>query len=631
MEVFMATPTTASRTKLTPMPEGAPRWLRELTITAHFQPIVDLLTAAPVAYETLSRSAAGDVTPEQIFEEARAQSCLWDVERICRSAIVSAIAALPDELRDSTYFMNVSPHVLGDPRFQNGFTRRQLHKHGFDHRRVVIEITERDSIRDPEQFRQVVRHYVDQGFRIAVDDFGSGNSGLLTLIRTLPHVVKLDMGIVRDVHLHSYQQLLVRALVSFTSNVECRLVAEGVETWDELEVLMRLGVRYAQGFLLARPAPCPPSLAPAVRDRLLDLMRRTYLRLGESDETVAALVVRRETAEAGSLTVDELDRQFRHNPGLDHLALLREGRPAGLITRSGCATLTSGPFGWPLAQRKPADVLADHQPLTVEEATPITRLARLAMDRPPESLYEPVVVVAGDGRFVGTVTMKQVITRSTELEVQTAQDANPLTGLPGNRSIEKWIRAALSCERYSIAYADLDRFKEFNDAYGFVRGDEMIRHQARALADTLGRWHPEARIGHIGGDDFVVVSTDRLCPLALDEICTAFDRLKESLFRPDDLARRTFRATDRRGQQSDVPLVTLSVAVIDSDKVGSEVHPALFGQLAASLKKHVKALSAKEGRSRFLFERRSRAEEVDLFNDRLLDALPREPPPARGS
>jgi len=231
-------------------------------------------------------------------------------------------------------------------------------------------------------------------------------------------------------------------------------------------------------------------------------------------------------------------------------------------------------------------------------------VAKLAMERAPDEIYDPVVVTDGDGRLVGTVTIRQLLMRSTALEVQSAQGSSPLTGLPGNRSIERWILDALTQEDACVIYADLDRFKEYNDCYGFLRGDEMIRCLARVMSGALASLCPEARLGHIGGDDFVIV-TPRACDASqLQELCAEFDSQKLALFEPADIERGYFRATDRRGQEVSVPLVTLSVAVVPGASVQSADHPGALAQLAASLKRKVKEVSAAGGKSSFLFERR---------------------------
>lgn len=128
---------------------------------------------------------------------------------------------------------------------------------GLSQSHIVIEITERDSIDDYARFEAAIAHYGNQGFRIALDDFGSGHSGLITLLSSRPHYLKLDMAVVRDIHLDTYKQMIVKSVVALADNIGAELIAEGVESEYELDVLLSYGVRHAQGFLFGRPAATP--------------------------------------------------------------------------------------------------------------------------------------------------------------------------------------------------------------------------------------------------------------------------------------------------------------------------------------------------------------------------------------
>jgi EAL domain-containing protein (putative c-di-GMP-specific phosphodiesterase class I) len=253
---------------------GAGAWLDRLRIRPFFQPIVDLSTGRPLGYEVLSRATAPFGSPAVMFRMARELGLLWDLERACRAAAIEGIAGLPPRLRGSRYFLNVSPQILSDSRFVEGYTLGRLRELGLDQDNIVIEITERDTIRDYARFEALIRHYVTQGFHISLDDFGSGHSSLVMLVRSVPHFLKLDQEIVRQVERTPYKQQLVKALAAFNTSVGASLIAEGVETWSELETLMALGVRKAQGFLLARPLPEPAELEPAIRERLGEIFTR---------------------------------------------------------------------------------------------------------------------------------------------------------------------------------------------------------------------------------------------------------------------------------------------------------------------------------------------------------------------
>jgi GGDEF domain-containing protein len=201
--------------------------------------------------------------------------------------------------------------------------------------------------------------------------------------------------------------------------------------------------------------------------------------------------------------------------------------------------------------------------------------------------------------------MKQLITRAGVLEVEMAKNSNPLSGLPGNRQIEGWIKTVQEDEPlFSVIYADLDRFKEFNDRYGFLRGDQLIRLTAEILQRGLSLLPPRSRLGHVGGDDFVFVVPGEVSGEVLARMCTAFDEEKRGLFSAEDFCRGCYEAETRTGERCAVPLVTLSLAVVESRRLPGEVHPGLLVEVAASLKKKVKQITAREGRSFYFFDRR---------------------------
>jgi len=584
------------------------RIVSDRLITPHFQPIVDLHHGAVLAWEVLSRGPVASPPPNKLFLAAERAGLLSELEAVCRNAALSAIARLPPLLRSRLFFINVSPNLIASAGSAKDSMQAEMARLGLDQRNVVIEITERESIADYAAFERQIRTYVEQGFKIALDDIGTGHSGLVTLVTCAPHFLKLDLTLSREVHRHAYKQNLVKSLAAFAASVDAALIAEGVETWEELATLSRLGVRYAQGFLFGRPAAEPSPPTEEVRRELRRTMRQFDYRESDLNETLAPLVVRCATINEREKRSEDVDRIFRHEPSLDHLIILRGEQPVGLITRQHYYTRTGGPVAYQLFQWKAAEELAQAAPLIVEESIDVRSVAKLAMEREPDQIYDPVVVTDGAGRLVGTVTIRQLLMRSTALEVQSAQGSSPLTGLPGNRSIERWILEALTQEDACVIYADLDRFKEYNDCYGFLRGDEMIRCLARVMTGALPALSPdggpEAKLGHIGGDDFVIVSP-RACDQALlQELCAEFDLQKLALFEPGDIEHGYFRATDRRGQEVMVPLVTLSVAVVPGASVQSADHPGALAQLAASLKRKVKEQSAATGKSSFLFERR---------------------------
>lgn len=542
---------------------------------------------------------------EAVFADASRHGLLWELESACRNRALQRVAELTGKARKARFFLNVSPEVFSDVRCSEGLLARELALFGIETEQVVLEITEKTPILDDEHFARSIRRHREIGLNIALDDFGAGHSSLVTLMSCKPQFVKLDRAVVRDIHLSQYQQTLVRSLVSFAASAELHLIAEGVESWKEIETLIRLGIRYIQGFLLGRPEPDPREPDEATLARLNQIVRRFACGNADVDETIGAMVVRPRAFELRVISVEELDHLFRETPGLEHVVFIDNERPVGLVTRQHFYWITGGPYGYSLFRKKFAEEVCKSTLLVVAESVHISTLAKLAMEREPEDLYDPAIIVDAAGRFIGDVTMKQLITRSVELEVQTAQGANPLTGLPGNRAIHHWILGALTARTpFTLIYADLDRFKEYNDRYGFLAGDDMIRSTALLLEKFREQISDKARVGHVGGDDFVVFSPGILDESIANGICREFDFERLRFFASEDIATGSFSAVTRSGEKLDVPLVTLSLAVITSNQFESEIHIALLSQIAASLKKEAKLHSAACSRSSYLLERR---------------------------
>lgn len=185
--------------------------------------------------------------------------------------------------------------------------------------------------------------------------------------------------------------------------------------------------------------------------------------------------------------------------------------------------------------------------------------------------------------------------------IREMRSVSPLTGLPGNLQIRDRVDQAVASGRpFALLYADLDNFKPFNDRYGFLRGDAVIQRTARVLqeaaSEVVGRG---AFVGHVGGDDFVVLclpwEAERLCRT----IVAAFDAEVPELHDPEDRERGFIEVEDRRGERHRVPLLSVSIGVASSDR--SELgHPGEVVAIATELKEYAKRV---EG-SRWELDRR---------------------------
>ncbi len=186
--------------------------------------------------------------------------------------------------------------------------------------------------------------------------------------------------------------------------------------------------------------------------------------------------------------------------------------------------------------------------------------------------------------------------------IERISDNNPLTGLPGNTSIEQAIKKFMNKKTpYAIAYADIDNFKAYNDRYGFNRGDEIIKNLARIIVNTVSEFCPDKGfVGHVGGDDFVfIVPLEKVEKIA-QEILKRFNSLIKTFIDPEDLERGYFISRDRQGNIKKFPFPSVSIAIVPVYQ-NKFKHYGEIIQRAAEVKKMAKAI---EGNSYFIDRRR---------------------------
>jgi EAL domain-containing protein (putative c-di-GMP-specific phosphodiesterase class I) len=209
-----------------------------------FQPIIDVVNDEVVAVEALARF---DVTPyrspEVWFREAHENGFGVELELM---AVTRALAWLPGLAASVTLAINAGPQTVMAPAFHEAVLGAPAH-------RVIVEVTEHDAIDDYPGLLGALRDLRQEGTRISIDDTGSGYSSLSHILKLAPDLIKLDRTLVSGIDLDPVRRALAAALVSFAAGTGAQIVAEGVETQDELAVLRQLGVRYAQGFYLGRP------------------------------------------------------------------------------------------------------------------------------------------------------------------------------------------------------------------------------------------------------------------------------------------------------------------------------------------------------------------------------------------
>jgi EAL domain-containing protein (putative c-di-GMP-specific phosphodiesterase class I)/GGDEF domain-containing protein len=552
-------------------------------ITTHYQPILDFKSGSILGWEALTRGPEGTSfrSPVILFETAEQFGRLFALERLCRESAIANAGPLRDGQK---LFLNIHPKTMADPEFTPGKTLELMEKAGLTPDDIVFEITERHSVQEFDLFYRTLDHYRSQGFRVAVDDAGAGYAGLTLIAQLQPEYIKLDKSLIDRIHKDPVKRALVETTVTFADKIGARIIAEGIETKAQTLCLKDIGVHCGQGYFLARPAAPKPELSRECMD---------VQSIGEvSTRNITCSLPVGDLAHAPhSVPLDYLvsDAQefFKNNSRFSSIVVTEDDIPRGLVMEYHLNRQLSSQYGIALYHRRPIDAVMDATPLMVELDTPVEQAARQAMKRDHLKTYDDIIVTR-KGRLYGIVSVQSLLNAMAKIQVEMAKGTNPLTGLPGNVAIEQEVESRIAQNRrFSIIYADLDHFKVYNDTYGFKNGDGVIKLAADIMS-WAARKHAgqEARVCHIGGDDFVLITS----PESVERICRSihrcFGRLVRRCYCPEDRARGWIKARGRDGLERDYPLVSISLGVIE---ICGQCSLMEIGERAAHVKKYAKS------------------------------------------
>lgn len=535
-------------------------------LQSHFQPIVSLRENRIHGHEALVRTPAGCPwpNPDTLFDAARHEGVELELEFEC---VRRAVLAWAQGERCGKLFINLSAYALLTALAQRNLKRTLdlFAAHGVTPSSVVVELTEHERVRDVRQLVMATAPLRRTGVGIALDDFGDGRSSLRLWAELRPTLVKLDKYFTRDLPNCGDKLQTFRALLQIAETFGTRLVAEGIETLEELHVLRDLGVEFGQGYVLGRPSPdIASSLPPQVAAVLggADVAVFPQQRRTAHGGITAARLLQETPVLTQTSTHEEAMALFAAHPGVPALAVVDDGgNSLMLVNRQQLTADYMRPFFREIFGRRPVTMHARPAPLLVDVHAGIDELAAILTSGDQRYLNDGFVITEG-GRYRGMGTGEQLVRTVTEARIEAARHANPLTFLPGNIPISDHISRLLdSGRRFVACYADLNHFKPFNDIYGYWRGDEVIRLAARVITA-----HADARrdfIGHVGGDDFIVLFQSDDWVQRCARMCAEFDYLAGQLY--DEAARRRggIDAEDRHGVMHFHPCTTLSMGALE--------------------------------------------------------------------
>ncbi|HJQ46763.1 MAG TPA: GGDEF domain-containing protein [Amycolatopsis sp.] len=472
-----------------------------------FQPLYSLHTGEAVAVEALA--VPGEVAVGKILMQARAEGLLAaaDVELAVRAVLAEAPHATLLPLH-----VNVTAVTVAAPRALEPLLHA-LSQVARRPREIVLEIgAPFEDVADEELLSGMLR-LRGAGFRLAFDGLGASDLSWNMLARAPAELAKIDRSLVHGAAEEVSTVAFLEALVAFAARRDLRLVAGEIETDAQLAAVQRLGIRLVQGRLFADRRPgraalptAAPEVAPAfAAPRMQDMLRPTA------------------TVPTTATCADVRDLLARPETPAVVVGLDERACPEWTVERERFLLAVTGPYGHALYASRPASKLADKPRTVPAELGALQLLTSVARGTYPPG-EDTLIVIDDLGRYQGMVLVPEVVHAMAALEIERAAAVNPLTRLPGTDAVAGEIERRLATrEPFVAAWLDVDSFKQVNDTAGVAVGDDLIRALGQALTELAGGL-PKVRVGHVGGDDFLIVC-------GVEEITVLADRMLDADWR----------------------------------------------------------------------------------------------------
>lgn len=540
--------------------------LNNRLISTVFQPIVSLRDGTVHGYEALSRGPVNTEmqSPSVLFEYANTYDKLLELEYLCRSTAFKALHSLQSDIR---LFLNVNPNIMHDAEFKKGITKESLERYSINPENIIFEITEREAVINLTDFIKTVQNYKTQNYKIAIDDAGAGYCGLNLISDIHPHYIKLDMNLIRNVDKDFTKQSLIASMCEFASLTNTALIAEGIETENELLKCIELGINYGQGYYIQRPL-C--TIIPIKEDVIYTIYeannKKNHLFGNRISDIYISNISRSLKTINSGITVSQIYEIMKDDYTLPGICVTEDDFVVGVITRNELFSRMSGRYGYNLYSNKAIKIIMSENFLCVDYQTTIDSVAKKAMQRESDKIYDFIVVTKGN-KYHGIVTVKDLLEKSIEIEVINARHLNPLSELPGNLLIEQQLEMCIDSKiECQILYFDINNFKAYNDVYGFENGDRLLKCLTRILRIHIAK---DDFIGHIGGDDFIAILKGNNAEDMCKKIIKDFDHSIEQFYNQDHLQKGCIIAKNRYGIEECFPLLSISVVAVSNHKYQS--------------------------------------------------------------
>jgi EAL domain-containing protein (putative c-di-GMP-specific phosphodiesterase class I)/GGDEF domain-containing protein len=536
-------------------------------LVSYYQPVFSTLDGSVFGYEALARltDSAPFSSIHQMFQTAIATGSLAALDIYCMETALAQLDASSFVPTRSYLFLNACPETLMNPDFSFDRINKLLGNIGIPCERIVLEVTEENVISNYDLFRHSLEVLRARGFKIAIDDFGSGYAGLKMLSSIEPDFLKIDRHFIDNIDRANIRFNLVQAVATACHRIGIRVIAEGIERPEELAIVKDLGIELVQGFLLGIPSPkldASAAMALAVQP---DLM-------GASASPARGFVGDISTQVEPLAPTDPIMTAFRRfmaKQELGALPVVKNNMVVGILNRRRFLEeqiIGSAGYGFSLNSMKRVYDVMEERFIPLEANCTLHEASQKIHSTPAKYLDDNLIVVK-NGWYQGVLEVGLLLEALTEENLLLARDSNPLSGLPGNNVIQREITRRLAQSmHFDTLYIDIDHFKPFNDHYGFAKGDQVIVILAEIIRQVLAEHENTFNFaGHIGGDDFIVITRPPIGFSVANAIISQFESRLPGFHGETDFAAFCYASTNRRGETEQFPLLSISIGIVSTE------------------------------------------------------------------
>ena len=530
-----------------------------------FQPIIYAQSGKLYAVEALLRNVQdipNITTIDDLFDLVFSNDYLYEFDLLLREKAIKKFANI--NIPNLKLFYNLDNRIIYNKNYSSGNTQKILTKYNLSKDKIIFELSEKGTSIEQNALSTMLQRYKQSGYSIAIDDFGIGVSGLKLLYFSEANIIKIDRFFISNIDQDSKKKLFCSSIIDMAHIMGMQVIAEGVETQKEFYTCKDIGADFIQGFLVQKPTKNINEILPIYNDisnLILDDKREDQNKFIDEQfiDKIEPLPV--------NSSLYDIILHFKKNTDHNFVPIIDDFRYfLGIIYESDIKKISYSQYGLSLAQNQnfSTTLLKYLKPaLSVEISWGIDKILEMYNLNFQNSLG---IFITNSDKYLGFINLNSLLTMSYKRNIEIATNQSPLTKLPGNNQIEKFIANSfrnIQINTTHIIYFDFNDFKPFNDIYGFRQGDRAIL----IFSELLQKRYPKnSFIAHIGGDDFFVGLTDftfeDVFELTLD-IQNEFKYSAKNLYSNEDKELGYIVSKDRFGTTRNFNLLSVSCAIVE--------------------------------------------------------------------